>query len=221
MQIIERAAPSPALFTTRTATSRDPAGADVLILPGIDNSGPGHWQTHWEMLPQCRRVDFGDWTQPRLHDWVTALDRAVRASARPVVLAAHSLGCLAVVWWASQRWTGRFARTVKGALLVAPPDVDALDIESRLRDFRPLPRPRLPFPSILVASRDDPYAAFDRAEAMAAAWGCRLIDAGAAGHLNADSGLDEWPRGLRLLAGLSGDNPNLLVTQFGLRRALA
>lgn len=206
----------PALFGPAPETE-----ADVLILPGLDNSGPNHWQSHWESLAPCRRVDFGDWTEPKLHEWVPALDRAIRAAERPVVLAAHSLGCLAVAWWASLRWSAGVVRKVKGALLVAPPDVDRVDATPRIRDFRPLPRGRLPFPSILVASRDDPYGGYDWARDAAGAWGSDLVDAGAAGHLNADSGIDEWPKGLRLLAALAGRNPNLLVAELGLRRALA
>lgn len=197
------------------------SGADVLLLPGLDGSPPRHWQSHWEQLSHCRRVALGDWSRPRLHDWVPALDRAVRESARPVVLAAHSLGCLAAAWWASLCWVDAFRDKVRGALLIAPPDVDALTADPRIRDFRPLPRLRLPFRTIIVASRDDPYAPYARSERMAACWGSELVDAGEAGHLNADSGLYEWTQGLRLLAGLSGHNPNLLVAELGLRTAMA
>jgi predicted alpha/beta hydrolase family esterase len=197
------------------------SGADVLLLPGLDGSPPRHWQSHWERLGHCRRVALGDWSRPRLHDWVPALDRAVRESARPVVLAAHSLGCLAAAWWASLCWVEAFRDKVRGALFVAPPDVNALTADPRLRDFRPSPRLRLPFRTILVASRDDPYAPYARSEAMAACWGSTLVDVGESGHLNADSGLYEWTQGLRLLAGLSGHNPNLLVAEMGLRAAMA
>lgn len=199
----------------------DEVTAAILAVPGLDNSGPRHWQSHWELLPHCKRVELGDWARPTLHDWVPALDRAVRESPRPVVLAAHSLGCLAAAWWAALCWVEAFRDKVKGALLVAPPDVDALNSEPRLRDFRPLPRVRLPFPTLLVASRNDSYATFESAKIMAEAWGSELIDAGPMGHINADSGIGEWPRGLRLIASLSGHNPNLLVTELGLRRALA
>jgi predicted alpha/beta hydrolase family esterase len=200
---------------------QEAAPTTILTIPGLDNSGPKHWQSYWEVLPHCRRVELGDWQQPRLHEWVPALDRAVRESPTPVVLAAHSLGCLAAAWWAALCWVEAFREKVKGALLVAPPDVDDLGSEARLRDFRPLPRMRLPFPTLLVASRNDPYATFDGAKEMAAAWGSELIDAGPAGHINADSGIDEWPRGLRLVAALGGHNANLLVTELGLRTALA
>lgn len=200
---------------------RKDAPATILTLPGLDNSGPKHWQTYWEALPHCRRVDFGEWQWPKLHDWVPLLDRAVREDPRPVVLAAHSLGCLAVAWWSTLCWVDAFRDKVLGALLVAPPDVDRLDANPRIRDFRPLPRLRLPFPSRLIASRNDAYADFERSREMAEAWGSELVDIGEAGHINADSGLDEWPRGLRLAASLSGHNPNLLITELALRTALA
>jgi predicted alpha/beta hydrolase family esterase len=203
------------------AAGEKQSGADVLLLPGLDDSPPRHWQSHWEQLSHCRRVALGAWSRPRLHLWVPALDRAVRDSARPVVFAAHGLGCVAAIWWASLCWVEAFRDKVRGALFVAPPDVDALDADPRIRDFRPLPRLRLPFRSILVASRSDPHAPFARSERMAACWGSEWVDAGEAGHLNADSGLYEWTQGLRLLAGLSGHNSNLLVAEMGLRTALA
>jgi len=204
-----------------TEADRSRRGADILTLPGLDNSGPRHWQSHWETLACCRRVDLGDWAHPRLHLWVDALDAAILASPRPVVLAGHSLGALTIVWWTQLRWREALRGKVAGALLVAPPDVDALESTPRIRDFRPLPRLRLPFPAILVASRNDDYAGFARSEEMAAAWGAELIDLGPAGHINAESGLEEWTRGFRLAAELGGHNVNMLVAELGMRRALA
>ena len=197
------------------------ASTQVLLLPGLDNSGPRHWQGHWEKLSRFSRVDFGAWDNPRLHLWVDALDRAIRERSGPLILAAHSLGCLATAWWAALRWTEDLRGKVRGALLVAPPDVDALDVDVRLRDFRPLPQHRLPFHTTLIASRDDSLLGFGRAKDIARLWGSDLVDAGRAGHINAESGLEEWPAGLRHLAALSGHNPNLLVSELGLRLALA
>jgi predicted alpha/beta hydrolase family esterase len=125
------------------------------------------------------------------------------------------------VWWAALHWTEAFREKMRGALLVAPPDVDALDVNARLRDFRPLPNRRLPFTTILVASRNDALMPFDRSREIARLWGSELVDAGPVGHINAESGIDEWPAGLRHLAGLSGHVPNLLVSELGLRTALA
>ena len=73
----------------------------------------------------------------------------------------------------------------------------------------------------MAASRDDPFAAFDRSLTMARAWGSEFLDVGRCGHVNAESGNDEWPRGLRLAATLGGHDPDRLVTELGLRAALA
>lgn len=205
----------------RALWGSDEDAASILILPGLDNSGPRHWQSYWELLGHCSRVDLGNWERPKLHDWVPALDRAIREAPRPVVLAAHSLGCFAAAWWATLCWVDALKEKVRGALLVAPPDVDALDVDTRIRDFRPLPRLRLPFRSVVVASRNDPYADFNRASEIAAAWGSELVDVGPSGHVNAESGLREWPRGLRLVAELGGHDPDRLVTELGIRTAFA
>jgi predicted alpha/beta hydrolase family esterase len=206
--------PAPILLHERSAT------ASVLLLPGLDDSGPGHWQSQWAMLSDFRRVDFGDWTHPTPDQWVPRLDRAVRESTRPLVLAAHSLGCLTAAWWASLMWSEAFRDKLVGALLVAPADAET-GVEPRLHSFAPLPLRPLPFRTIVVASRNDPYAAFAQSQAMAAAWGAELVDAGEAGHINAESDLGGWPEGLRLLAGLTGHKGNLLTAELGLRIAFA
>ncbi|RZA12726.1 MAG: alpha/beta hydrolase, partial [Lysobacteraceae bacterium] len=130
--------------------------------------------------------------------WVTKLDQAIRQAQAPVVLAAHSLGCLAVAWWAEL--SGQpFSYPVAGALLVAPADVDRPGARSELGGFRPTPSRPLPFPSILVSSSDDPWVTPDRARAMARGWGSLFVDAGAQGHLNAASGIGWWHEGQELL----------------------
>jgi hypothetical protein len=193
----------------------------VLLIPGMGNSGPRHWQSFWEILPNFRRVQFGDWERPKLHEWVPELDRSIRESDRPLVLVGHSLGSLAAVWWLSNHWTEIYREKVRGVLLVAPPDVDDEAADVRIRDFRPLPQLRLPIPSLLVASRSDPYASFDRSSDMARQWGSSLVDAGPAGHINAESRLGEWASGLTLLARLTGHNPHRLIAEIGLRMVLA
>jgi hypothetical protein len=169
-----------------------------LIVPGLFNSGPDHWQSVWERHhPEYRRVAQRDWEHPHRADWVATLDEAVGAAPTPVVLVAHSLGCVAVAHWAARQ-----RHRVAGALLVAPPDVEAAAAPRVVRDFAPIPLAPLPFRSIVVASTDDPYAGFTRAEAWAAAWGSRFVSAGAAGHINSDAGYGPWPAGERLLAEL-------------------
>jgi predicted alpha/beta hydrolase family esterase len=172
----------------------------ILILPGLNDSGPTHWQTRWEhRLPQARRVLERDWDHPDRAEWVAALDRAVAEAGPETVLVAHSLGCLQVAHWAA----AKVERRVRAALLVAPPDPDAPGFPSLVTGFSPLPMASFPFPSLLVASRNDPYGTFAFAASCARAWGSRLIDVGPLGHINADSGLGDWPDGLRFLEELT------------------
>lgn len=173
------------------------ASPPILIVPGLNNSGPAHWQTYWELaLPNAERVEQTDWDRPTLGEWMESLVDAVRR--RPgAVIVAHSLGCALVAHLASLRG----ARGVAGALLVAPADVDGDGPAGRLlQGFGPMPLQPLPFPSMLVASRNDPYMGFAQAEQLAASWGAALADAGHAGHINVDSGHGPWPEGRRLLA---------------------
>ncbi|MDB5687193.1 MAG: serine hydrolase family protein [Rhizorhabdus sp.] len=170
-----------------------------LVVPGLDNSGPEHWQSRWEQArDDCRRVDLGCWSAPIRSVWMSRLDHAIGDRGAPVILIGHSLGCLAIAWWASLIGA-EAGRRVAGALLVAPPDVDRPDADPVLRGFAPTPSRPLPFPSLLVASHDDHYACFDRVERLARAWGSRLVDAGQCGHINAASGLGDWPAGEKLL----------------------
>ncbi|MBM0171219.1 RBBP9/YdeN family alpha/beta hydrolase [Altererythrobacter sp. C41] len=178
----------------------DHAGRRPLLLtvPGIDNSGPGHWQTLWEKeLDDCARVDLGMWSRPHRNTWVNKLNAAIAAAGRPVVLVAHSLGCHAVAWWNRLEQTA--CGEVLGALLVAPPNLAGLPKTSRLASFAPLVREPLRFPSILAASEDDPYATFGQSRKMARLWGSRLVNAGWLGHINADSNIGAWPFGRYLL----------------------
>lgn len=175
------------------------ADADILIVPGYTNSGPQHWQTRWEArLPTARRVDMGDWDAPRHDRWTGTLATAVASCTRPVILIAHSLGVVAVAHAAPLMPEGRVA----GAFLVGLPDVELAPLPPAVDPaFAPIPRQSLPFPTVLVASRTDPYCTYDRAEDFAAAWGASLTDAGDAGHINTASGHGPWPEGLMRLAG--------------------
>jgi hypothetical protein len=168
----------------------------ILMLPGYGDSGDEHWQSRWEATDRrLRRVVQHDWLEPKLEDWLGTLDRAVSACATPPVLVAHSLGCILVAHWA--RWTRQRAA---GALLVAPVDLDAgATIADTVDSFRPVPLLRLPFRSVVVASDDDPYTTFARAEGFARAWGSRFVAVRGAGHINSDSGYGEWPQGRALL----------------------
>lgn len=173
----------------------------ILTLPGLDGSGPAHWQSRWEhRLLNCERVQMGDWGYPLKDHWVDRLDHAVRSAPSPVVLAAHSLGCMAVAWWAKERWTSEIQDKLIGALLVAPPDLERLEAPERIKSFDPHPHASLPFASLLVASRNDRYAPFEFSRYLARAWGIALVDLGNAGHINAESGLGDWEDGMSLIS---------------------
>jgi len=175
---------------------------NVLILPGWQNSGPAHWQSRWEALHGYRRVDQHDWMAPRRGDWTARLEEVLLGCDEPAVLVAHSLGCLLTAAWAAH---SRNTHRVKAALLVAPGDAQREDLQPVLPSWSPVVMQRLPFPSVLVGSRNDPYCTFERAQAFAGAWGSRFIDLGDAGHINADSGLGDWPQGHAWLDELKKD----------------
>jgi len=174
---------------------------NVLILPGWQNSGPDHWQSRWERAHGYTRVDEHDWMRPLRGDWSARLEEVLLACDEPAVLVAHSLGCIQIAAWASHsKNTGR----VKAALMVAPPDVEREDLRQILPGWAPVPMQTLPFPARVVASSDDPFCALPRAGQFADAWGAVLEQAGARGHLNADSGLGDWPEAHLHLQRLQG-----------------
>lgn len=178
-----------------------------LTIPGLDNSGPGHWQTIWEReRHDCLRVQLGMWSDPHRNVWISRIDQAVGAAQGPVVLVAHSLGCHAVLWWASL--LGEQARgNVVGALLVAPPDVERPGVDARVARFAPAPKFVLPFPTVVVAASDDPWSDEGRAEELAGACGAHFVALEGAGHINADSHLGAWSEGQELLERLLDVRP--------------
>lgn len=171
---------------------------DILIIPGLGGSGPDHWQSRWQAkLSTARRVEQMDFDKPLLADWRDAIAAAVATAERPVILVAHSLGAIAAADIARQ-----LGEKVKGGFLVAPPSPRAIgEIEAIDPRFIDTPPGPLPFPSVVVASRDDPYATFAESEELARAWRSELADAGNAGHINSESGHGPWPEGLMRLAG--------------------
>jgi uncharacterized protein len=175
------------------------AECEILIVPGLSSSGPEHWQSRWEQrLVTARRVEQANWERPHFIDWQDRLVAEVKAMKRPGVIVAHSLGAITVVH-AAKRLVGT---ALKGAFLVAPPGettmVEHAEIDLR---FAHVPRDPLPFPSVLVASKNDPYCPYIEAEEWAYAWGSDLSDAGDSGHVNTDSGHGPWPEGLMRFAG--------------------
>ncbi|MGF6568562.1 putative alpha/beta hydrolase family esterase [Paraburkholderia sp. GAS333] len=177
----------------------------VLVLPGYQNSGEGHWQTRWESLdPAFTRVQMLDWDHPVRDAWCRTLDSAVAAADSPVVLAAHSLGCLTAAFWATRYASAAQLAKVAGALLVAVPDPAGAHFPRDASGFAPVPLLPLPFPGIVVASSDDPYGGVPFSQDCANAWGSRWVGVGARGHINADSGLGDWSEGRSWLDSLGG-----------------
>ncbi len=168
----------------------------TLILPGLYNSDPGHWQSRWEAMDATmERVIQDDWETPHCADWVARLDQALERTGPETLLVAHSAGCALVAHWAVGCSGGR----VQGALLVAPSDPEAANFPFGPTGFAPMPLVGLPFPSVVVASSNDPFVTVMRAQAFATAWGSEFLMIGEAGHINSASSLGDWPEGFSLL----------------------
>ena len=168
----------------------------ILIVPGWRGSGPGHWQSLWaEQLPNAEWVEQDDWLTPHREAWVQRLEETVLARPGPVVIVAHSLGCIATTHMGAQA-----AARVAGALLVAPADPER---RAQFSDFAPAPCAPLAFRSVLVASSNDPFCPIRLAGAYARAWGSELVRLQNAGHVNVESGHGAWPLGLALLQSLT------------------
>ncbi|MEZ2223951.1 RBBP9/YdeN family alpha/beta hydrolase [Rhizobium sp. RCC_161_2] len=168
--------------------------SDIIVLPGLGGSGEGHWQTLWEQQdPRLRRFQPASWDRPELTDWIAALDREIDRVKTPPILVGHSLACQFIAHWAVSAKT-----RVLGAFLVAVPDPTGAVYLSGAPSFANPPRQRLPFPSLLVTSTNDPYGPFDYAKESASVWGSELVDVGPLGHINAASGIGEWPAGRAL-----------------------
>ncbi|KHL70358.1 MULTISPECIES: alpha/beta hydrolase [Pseudomonas] len=170
-----------------------------LIVPGWQGSPAEHWQSHWQrVLPNSARVEQDDWMQPRQAAWVRRLEEAIARAPGPVILIGHSLGCVTIAHWATQASPALLER-VRGALLVAPADVERAECPQPLRNFAPLPRQPLPFPSLLVASDNDPAASASSALQLAADWYAEATLLSGVGHINVKSGHRRWEQGFAWL----------------------
>ncbi len=176
----------------------------VLIAPGLHNSGPDHWQSRWQRLfPAFERVQQDDWEVADLPRWSARVDelRQRGSDGRPLLIVAHSFGALATVHSVARNPQG-----VAGVLLVAPADPDKFNVAALL------PQQALAVPSIMVGSTNDPWMAAPRAALWAQRWDSRFINGGALGHINADSGLGDWPEGLETLYFLAEQAHNSVLS---------
>ena len=171
----------------------------ILNVPGLNGSGPGHWQTLWEEKYGYERVEQRDWENPDLVEWVSTLNAVITANSERTILVAHSLGCLTVAHWAHAYPENN--GQIQCSLLVAPPDVESSSyIPETLRRFAT--HEVIPFPSVLVGSENDHYMKLDSARELARFWNSCFVNAGAVGHINPDSGHGPWPAGEALLTEL-------------------
>ena len=169
-----------------------------IIVPGWRDSGPDHWLSLWEgRLDNAERVQQDDWVTPSRQAWVASLARSIALHPSPVIIVAHSLGCITTAHLPAEA-----AACIQGALLVAPADPERRAI---LSDFAPVPCQTLPYRSVLVASSNDPYCPVRLAGAYARAWGSEFVRVPDGGHINVESGHGEWPLGVALLQSLAGD----------------
>ena len=167
----------------------------IFTVPGLFNSGPQHWQTHWENEYGFVRIEQQDWETPVCDDWLQTIDAVVNQQPlNKVVLIGHSLACCTIV-----RWSEKYKRIIKGVLLVAPSDVEAPSYPPGTTGFSPMPKFKLHFPSMIIASSNDEYVTFERAKEFAGNWGSEFINAGELGHINSTSDLGLWPFGYTYL----------------------
>lgn len=167
----------------------------ILIVPGLNNSGPDHWQSHWERtLPNIERIQQRDYETPVCSEWIETIQKAVDGRASEVVLVGHSSGSIAIAHWAK-----KYGVRIAGAMLVGPSDVERSDFPYQITGFKPIPLDPLAFPSIVVASSDDPYVTLQRAMQFASCWRSQLVNLGPAGHINTASGHGAWPEGVEIL----------------------
>jgi uncharacterized protein len=166
------------------------------IVPGLGNSGSDHWQTYFEQSTgNFQRIQQTDWDAPDCNDWIENIQKGIESyDASSVVLIGHSLGCTAIARWAMQ-----YGNIIKGALLVGPSDIEAPVYTFPSSGFHPMPLHAIPFPTLVVASADDPWVSLQRAQYFADCWGSSLINIGNAGHINAASGYGPWKEGLDIL----------------------
>ena len=170
----------------------DPSQYRVLTVPGLYGSGAEHWQTRWEArYPWFERVEQEDWATPDIERWAEKSRRALQRSDKPVLIAAHSFGCLTTVYAAAKG-----ASNIAGALLVAPADPDKFGVADLLCEHP------LAFPTIVLGSTTDPWMSDERAALWAGRWGAHYHCLGDVGHINAETGLGDWQYGLDLLSGL-------------------
>jgi predicted alpha/beta hydrolase family esterase len=173
----------------------------LLIVPGYADSSPNHWQGVWlKLFPNAVKVIQKDWINVDEKEWVKTLDSAIQLTVQPITLVGHSLGCSTILYWINSKESKKSIHKIKGALLVAPPDPHSKAYRAlSIKGFDSFPLNKLPIPSILVASDNDPFLLIDQARYFADCLGSEFINIGKRGHIGEDSGLGEWKEGKALI----------------------
>ncbi len=168
-----------------------------ILIPGLRNSDEDHWQSIWEREYPGKffRVVQADWENPDCDTWTARIEETLKHfDHEELVLIGHSVGCVTIIKWAE-----KYGRTIKGALFVAPSDVDKPNYPKYITGFSPMPETELPFPSIVVASTNDHVVELERARLFANNWGSEFVELENAGHIESKSGFGKWDLGLELI----------------------
>ena len=166
-------------------------------IPGLHNSDENHWQTHFEisMPNEFIRIQQENWDEPDCNTWIDKIEKVLKEKNHSnLILIGHSIGCMAIVMWFE-----KFGHRIKGALLVAPSDSEKEDYPSYIKGFVPIPKTKLPFPSIVVGSTNDHVTTNKRTQEFANNWGSKFVLLDNAGHIETKSGFGDWPLGFELL----------------------
>ncbi|XDD50612.1 RBBP9/YdeN family alpha/beta hydrolase [Leptospira sp. WS92.C1] len=166
----------------------------TLIIPGISNSGPDHWQTHWEHLHSFTRIQQKEWENPVYADWeASLLEQILNSPSQQNFLVGHSLGCLLI-----GKALLKIQDRIQGILLVAPPDPKSDVFPKGLTDFQTFPKENLGIPGLILYSENDPFATVSYSETLASNWGLQSINLGRLGHINSESNLGAWDTGYKI-----------------------
>ncbi|MDX2360169.1 MAG: alpha/beta hydrolase [Crocinitomicaceae bacterium] len=169
-------------------------------IPGLHNSDENHWQTQLEQSDPLNfiRVHQENWDEPDCDTWINQIEGELKGfNHSELILIGHSIGCMSIV-----KWFEKFGHKIKGALLVAPSDSEKDNYPSYISGFVPIPRIKLPFPTIVVASTNDHVTSLQRAKEFAANWGSELIVLEDADHIETKSGFGNWPLSNELIKDL-------------------
>ncbi|XHS78279.1 RBBP9/YdeN family alpha/beta hydrolase [Burkholderiaceae bacterium UC74_6] len=158
----------------------------LLIIPGLHDSGPAHWQTWLQArYPGSLRVVQRDFERAHLQRWAERIQSTLEHAGGEGewIAVAHSFGVLAL----AHHLASHPDSPIREALLVAPAEPDRFGLAETL------PHHRLPIPATMLASQTDPWMSASSAQRWAARWGASFSNLGPVGHINTESGFGPFP----------------------------